>query len=217
MRKLRSILVLSFAMAAFALVSGTPLLAKKVPEPSIYPIAWELKFKHSIPKHIVVDVPGVGPTPYWYLTYTIINLSDSEQTFLPDFEMVTNEGKLITSDLAIPQNVFDAIKSAEGNQFLQSSRKISGVIHIGEDQAKDGVAIWEEPEPRMGNFQIFAGGLSGEYLELTDDDNKPVLDKDGRQVILRKQLQLSYSIYGDEIEPGKGDEVRVKPEKWVMR
>lgn len=217
MRKLRSIFVLSFVLAAFGLGSGNPLLAKKFPEPSIYPLSWELKFKHAIPKRIVVDVPGSGPTAYWYMTYTITNLSDSEQTFLPHFEMVSNEGKIITSDQAIPLNVFEAIKSAQGNQFLEPSRKISGTIHIGEDQAKDGVAIWEEPEARMGDFQIFAGGLSGEYIELTDDDKKPVLDKDGRQVILRKQLQLNYSIFGDEVKPGQGDEVHAKPEKWVMR
>ncbi len=217
MRLFRPIALLSFCLAVLVLGSADPLLARKYPEPSSFPISWELKFKHAVPKRVVVDVPGSGPTAYWYMTYTVTNLTDSEQTFLPSFEMVTNEGKVINSDQAIPAKVFQTIKSAEGSKFLESSRKIAGTIHIGEDQARDGVAIWEEPEARMGTFNIFIGGLCGEYVELKDDDdNKPVVDDQGKQVIVRKALQLTYVIYGDEVAPDK-DLVHAKPEMWVMR
>jgi len=216
MRQFRTLALTSFCLIAFVLAAYTPLEAKKFPEPSSYPLAWELKFEHGKPKRIVVDVPGTGPTAYWYLTYTVTNLTDAEQTFLPDFEMVSNEGKVYLSDRAISLKVFEAIKSAEGNRFLEPSRKVAGTIHIGEDQARDSVAIWEEPESRMGSFQIYVGGLSGEYVELTDDEDKPVLDKSGKQVILRKTLELNYEIYGDEVSPG-ADLVHAKPEKWVMR
>ena len=215
MRRYRTPALVSFCLIALAL-AASPLSAKKFPEPSNFPLSWELKFKHGVPKRIVVDVPGSGPTAYWYLTYTVANLTDTEQTFLPDFELVSNEGKVYLSDQAIPLKVFNAIKTAEGNRFLETSRKVSGMLHIGEDQAQDSVAIWEEPAARMGKFQIFVGGLCGEYVELTDDDNKPVLDKDGKQIIVRKTLELNYEIFGDEISPGT-DAIHSKPERWVMR
>ena len=31
-------------------------------------------------------------------------------------------------------------------------------------QARDSVAVWEEPDPDMGTFRIFVGGLSGEFV-----------------------------------------------------
>src|SRR5690242_18395860 len=47
------------------------------PKPSLYPIAWELKFEHKIPKRIVVDIPGAAaPQAYWYMTYAVTNNTD---------------------------------------------------------------------------------------------------------------------------------------------
>ena len=187
------------------------------PKPSIYPISWELKFQHSTPKRIVVELPGEPvPKAYWYMTYTVTNNTDDEQTFLPVFEMLTREGKVIRSDNNIPKKVFEAIKAREKDQFLQPAYAVAGELRVGEDQAKDSVAIWEEPEPRMGTFSIFVGGLSGEIAELKDDDGKPVKDKDGNTVILRKTKQLEYQVRGDELYPGN-DSIDLKEERWIMR
>jgi hypothetical protein len=68
----------------------------------------------------------------------------------------------------------------------------------------------------MGTFSIFAGGLSGEAVNLKDDNGQPVKDKDGLQVILRKTKQLEYQIRGDEVYPGE-DAIVLKNEQWVMR
>ena len=61
---------------------------------------------------------------------------------------------------------------------------------------------------RMGHFSIFVSGLSGETAT--------VKDKDGKDQILRKTLQLNYLIRGDDIYPGE-DEVNENPSEWVMR
>ena len=87
---------------------------------------------------------------------------------------------------------------------------------IGEDQTKDGVAIWKEPTPRMGRFSIYIQGLSGEAVTLKDDQGNEVKTPDGKPVILRKTLQLNYFIRGDEVYPGE-DDVNDLPEQWVMR
>ena len=205
---------LAASLAVAAVVVGLPqrtIAATEFPKPSPYPITWELKFEHAIPKRIVVETPGSKlPIAYWYLTYTVTNKTDKEQVFLPYFEMVTRTGKVIRSDNNIAQKVFDEIKRREANQFLQPFTKIGGELRLGEDEARDGVAIWAEPDPRMGNFSIFVGDLSGEAVQLSDDKSGPMKDADGKPIILRKTLQLNYLIRGDEVFPGQ-DEVNEQP------
>jgi hypothetical protein len=194
----------------------------KYPEPSPYPISWEFRLDHKMPKRIIVDVPGSAhPVAYWYLTYTVTNTSDAPQQFIPNFKMLTDDGRIIRSDLGVPPQVFDAIKRKEGIKLLEPASKIEGMLNVGEDQAKDGVAIWEEPLQKMGTFSIFAGGLSGEFVELKDKDGKPVVtksDDNGQEqpVILRKTLELDYHVNNGVVRPGP-DDIHAKEERWVMR
>ena len=92
---------------------------------------------------------------------------------------------------------FDAIKRRERNQFLEDFTQIGGEIRLGEDQAKDGVAIWEQPAREMGQFSIFVSNLSGESVTLKDDKGAEVKNADGKPTILRKTLQLNYFVRGD--------------------
>jgi len=200
-------LMLSAAVLTFVVTSAFA----KTPEPSIYPISWQLDFKHGSPKRVVV-----GTDAYWYLTYTVTNNTGDEQIFRPDFQMLNKEGKVLKSDRAIPSEVFDKIKGVEGNRLLQPISKLAGPLRQGVDQAKDGVAIWPEVTPRMGSFKIFVGGLSGEYVILNDDDGKPVMGPDNIPVMLRKTIEIDYQIYGDEFYPGR-DDVHQLAEKWIMR
>jgi hypothetical protein len=213
-----------------ALLSGLVHRARasEYPKPSVYPIAWELKFEHSMPKRIVVSAPGKSPVAYWYTTYTVTNDSGQEQVFLPDFQMVTDDGKIIRSDRGIPQQAFDAIKAQEKNKFLEPSTKITGEIRLGEAEAREGVAIWAEPKARMGAFKIFVGGLSGEFVQMKDKAGKQIMltDDKGKEtepLILRKTLELNYHINGDEVFPGEDvvsegeNKVGVNAEVWVMR
>ncbi|MBC8108902.1 MAG: hypothetical protein H7Z14_20120 [Anaerolineae bacterium] len=187
------------------------------PKPSVYPVSWELKFDHSKAKRIVVEVPGSStPQAFWYMTYTVSNPTDQEQNFLPEFEMLGRDGKVIRSDNNISPKVLDAIKIRERNKALQGAVEIGGPLRAGEDQAKEGVAIWREPDTRMGTFTIFVSGLSGEIAPLKDDNGQPVKDKDDQPIILRKTLEATYQVPGDEVYPGE-DAVNEKSEGWVMR
>jgi hypothetical protein len=149
------------------------------------------------------------------MTYSVTNNTDREQVFLPRFEMLTREGKVIESDRNIPAVVFAKIKQREGKQFLEPFTSIGGTIRVGEDEAKDGVAIWEEPLPRMGDFTIFVSGLSGETITMKDASGAELKGPDGKPIILRKTLQLDYTLPGDE----RADDALVKlvGEQWVMR
>ena len=219
--------MLCFALG-FAAVG--PVCAADYPEPSPYPISWELDFQHDKPKRIVVTIPNQGNRAYWYMTYTIANKTDEDRMFLPVFELVTRDGKVHRSDKGVPLRVFEQIKRHERVKypFIEPHYKTVGLLRVGEDQAKDGVAIWPEPMSEMGNFAVYVSGLSGETVTMKMVDGNPVKVKpenialelkgvaEKDVVILRKTLQLNYVVYGDEVFPGL-DEVNVKPEAWVMR
>ncbi len=179
------------------------------PKPSIYPIAWELTFKHAIPHRIVVSVPGQSePQAFWYMTYTVQNDGKEEQMFLPDIELALQDGRVIRSDNNISPAVFDAIKRQTDDSLLQPYLKIAGILRVGEDEAKDGVAIWPEPMPRLEHFSIFVQGLSGEAVTIPGPKNKPI--------ILRKTLELKYIFRGDEFYPDQ-TKVDQNAENWIMR
>jgi len=196
------------------------------PKPSVYPKSWELKFEHDTPKRIVVNVPGKDvPQAYWYMTFNVTNNSGTEQQFMPIFDMLTNEGKVVRSDTDILPVVFDAIKHAEPKKLLEPLHKVAGRVLLGDDQARDCVAIWPEatPVPRMGTFEIFVGGLSGETVtvkngEVVDTtDWRPYSPEERKTfVVLQKTLEMDYQINGDEIYPGE-DKVDLVKEDWIMR
>jgi hypothetical protein len=204
--------------------------AEKAPEPSPYPITPELEFKPGMPKRIVVSVPGeLYPKAYWYLTYTVTNPNDKSFQYLPTFDLLDDAGKIHPSaNKTLPHEVFDAIQRREGNKLLEPMSKIEGDIQPGEDLARDGVAIWPEPMQRMGTFSIFVGGLTGEYviLKKSGDQWLPINPKNSAAELkgvdekdlktLRKTLQLTYQVAGDEIRPGT-DPIRLKSKQWVMR
>lgn len=206
----------TFALAALLLSSAAPT-TQAYPEPSKSPISWELKFDYQPPMRIVVEIPG-SPVPkaYWYMTYTVTNGGDQDQNFLPTFEWVSHTGKVTRSDQAVPDAVFQKIKAKTGNTLLENAVKIEGTIHVGDDQAKDGVAIWPETDARVGEFTIFVTGLSGESTPMTDSSDKPMADKDGKPVLLFKSTQIDYKLAGDEVYPGN-DLLTKIGQRWVMR
>lgn len=188
----------------------------RYPEPSIYPVTWELAFEHETPRRIVVEVPGESsPKAYWYMTYVATNNTDREQVFLPTFELVTRDGKVIRSDTERSSAVFNAIAQRERSKPLQPALELQGRILVGEDQAKYGVAIWEEPETELGSVSIYVAGLSGETAVLTDSSGKPITNQDGKEIVLRKTLKLDYTVRGDELYAG--DPVIKSGQSWVMR
>jgi hypothetical protein len=196
---------------------GPASRAMAYPQPSIYPISWELNFTHAMPKRIVVEVPDSNiPKAFWYITYNVINKTDREQMFLPVFEMMLRDGSVIRSDDNIPAKVFDAIKQRERIKYLEPFPKVSGLLRIGDDEAKDGVAIWPEVDRRMGNFSIFIQGLSGEATPATDEKGKIETDSDGKPIMLRKTLELDYISRSDGMYD-TGKDLSEASHEWVMR
>jgi hypothetical protein len=218
---MRFSLTLAFLLAVMtALV--LPLRAADYPEPSPYPVAWEFTFEYKEPRRIVVNVDG-SPKAYWYLPYTVTNEEEETHVFIPQFELLTEVGKVHRAKRNIPRHVFEAIRGRERNKLMVSPTRVEGELRPGVDQGRDSIAVWEEPEKDMGTFRIFAGGFSGEFVELRDKDGKVMKDAKGEPIILRKTLQLTYSTNGDDVYPGEDvlkegeDRIGRNAKKWVMR
>jgi hypothetical protein len=199
------------------------------PEPSPYPVSWDLNFEQGTPKRIVVSVPGEAPQAYWYMTYRVTNNTGQEQLFLPVFEMLTSDGKIHVSDKGVSPRVFDAIKDREGIRFLERRSKVVGNLRQGEAEAKDSVAIWKQPMDRMGQFTIFISGLSGEANTFKMENGKLVKidpakmteetkDIPKEQLItLRKQLKLDYAVTSGDERVTPNPDVVQKGKAWVLR
>lgn len=202
----RSLCVLLILLAG--VVVGVMPAAAQIVEPSPYRVSWELKFDYSRPTRIVVELPKAGAQAYWYLPVTVTNTTGQERMFLPVFELVTEDGRIIRSEGKIPDAVISAIRKREGDRFIQSTLAAAGELRLGDEEARHTVAVWAEPSLEMGHFTILVGGLSGEFQRAKDAQ--------GNETILRKTLQLNFVVIGDEVYPGE-DEVNENASLWIMR
>lgn len=178
----------SIALGLVVLATAFTTSGAQFPTPSVYPTSWQLDLDYDRPQRIIIEVPGESaPRAFWYMTYSVQNRTDREQQFLPVFEMLTDDGKIVRSDNNVPALVFHRIKEREKKTLLEPFTKIAGPLLVGEDQARDGVAIWPEVTPRMGYFSVFVDGLSGETARVRVGES---------DIILRRQLQLNFHIRG---------------------
>src|SRR4030042_1115583 len=80
------------------------------PQPSATPIAWELEFTFLDPRRIEIREPGTQePTVFWYMVYTVSNPSRRSQRFFPTFQIVTEDLRVLDTDMGISPLVFEAI------------------------------------------------------------------------------------------------------------
>ncbi len=199
-----------------AVIFSLAAMLAAFPKPNPYPISWEVDFEHGAPKRLSITPRGAKlPEGYWYITYTVSNPTRDVIQFRPVFELMTEQGRIIRSDSSIPEEVVSTIRIREKNKHLLSAGEITGSLRPGADQAREGIAIWKEPAIEMGQFTIFVGGLSGEAVILKDDTGKP-RQKDGKDLILFKTLELRYRMLGDDRYPGI-DVVEREDARWIMR
>lgn len=172
------------------------------PRPSPYPVSWELTIEVRTPKRVVVD-----DRAYWYLTYSVKNETGQERIFLPRFEVLTPDGTVARADRLIPLKVFQTVQRLEGIPFLEQANQISGEIRLGEDEMRDGVAIWPEASAEDREFTVFFSGFSGEAVKVPGPDG---------ELTLFKTLRLDYHIPGDA-KFRQFNEVREVGRSFVMR
>jgi hypothetical protein len=170
-----------------------------------------MKIEYEAPKRIAVNTPQ-GEQAYWYMIFELTNTSDQEQLFLPVFQLLRKDGSTARSERLFPPGLIDAIKRRERKLNLETLTQLTGKIKVGEDAARDGVAVWKEtPGERLGRFSILITGLSGESVILKGSDGKPINRDDGRPIVLWKTLKLDYHLPGNN-----PDAMKQEKHEWVM-
>lgn len=178
----RSIKLLSTVVGSLMLAA----LAHGYPAPSPYPTSWELKYELGLPQRVIVD-----GSAYWYQTYSVTNRTGQERIFLPVFEVLTPDGKVTRTDRLIPLHVVKEVKKQAGGKFLEQANEIAGEIRLGEDQSRDGVAIWREASAEDREFTVFFSGFSGESAKVPDPADAT------KELTLFKAAKLDYATPGD--------------------
>jgi hypothetical protein len=183
----------------------------------------ELTFK--TPRMIWVDVPQPSGKMQrkliWYLLYRVKNpggqLTTVEQPdgtyrvemvnepvrFEPQFVLESPEYKKAYLDRLIPVAV-EAIRKKEdpARQLLNSVEIAAKPIPVSTERADNsvwGVATWEDVDPRIDFFSIYAQGLSNAYKWIDPPGAYKKGDPAGKgRVFANKTLRLNFWRPGDE-------------------
>jgi hypothetical protein len=200
--------------------------AVPAPKPAEIPIQWQLDatFHDILP--IQVNVGGQdAPRTFWYLRYTITNKTGQDRVFVPEFILYTDTGQVLRAGHNIPSEVFQAIKQQLNDPLLLDLPDMAGRVLQGPENAKEGVAIWNDFDPNAGAFDVFVSGLSGETVEVRLPKPIRVTETDafGKQtevvkdkIILAKTLERHYRITAEASERLQ-TALASASEEWVMR
>jgi hypothetical protein len=215
----RTLVLPALAIAAIAATLTPSVLA--APEPALIPVRWQLDVEAGPLRMATVDVeievPGPNgtvalvrqPRAYFYFVYKVVNKTGQDLTFAPSFEMATDDGDLFKAGRNVPLEVTGTLLQRLRNSFLQDQVSIIGTLGQGEENAKEGLVVWEAPNLKVDEITIFASGFSGESRRITKPGS-------GEEVVLRKTLMLRHlapgdiSVFDDQVIPRT-------EERWILR
>ena len=108
---------------------------------------------------------------------------------------------------------------------MKDNTSMTGKLLQGQDNAKDGIVIWADFDPKAGAVDVFFGGLSGETVEIKLPKSVTLKETDVKgkirtfvtdTITLSKTLKLSYSIPGQAAARLHAP-VKLISSTWVMR
>lgn len=203
------LMLLGVALLAGGLAWAAPVPTQAYPAPATAPRVWQLDFTHAKPRTIGVKGPAGDTSWYWYVTYKVVNRTESERLFVPEATLATDTGDIMPSSRIVPPAVFDAIKSRSSSKLLESPTRVAGRLLVGEDGAKESVIVWPVLHRDVREVKLFIAGLSGE----SEIIQNPATGKDET---LRKTLMVTYATPVAN-QPSDSLTMTEKSRTWVMR
>jgi hypothetical protein len=217
-------------IAATMLVALAALLIGQAkaapPQAPEVPLSWQFDFHHDRLQAIEVVLPGEDkPKVFWYMRYTVTNRTGEDRMYVPEFLLYTETGQVLRAGQNTPTAVFDAIKKVYNQPLLTDMIGVTGKLLQGEDNARDGLAIWQDFDASSGAVTIFAGGLSGDTVKVELPQPIEVTEKDFRgkdrtltksAIVLTRTLEMVYKISG-EVAARLHAPTKLAKETWVMR
>lgn len=197
---------------ALGVLAGAPMIAM-APEPDPVPRRWQLEVSAGPLRMISVDAEGTGPRVYFYMTYKVTNASGGDLLLAPAMELATEEGEVIRSGRDVPAAVTRHIMNQLDNPFLQDQNSIVGMILQGEENAREGLAVWPVNDLDVDEITVYAAGFSGETAPVEFKDAKT---GEHSRVLLRKSMMLRYTSPG-QLQVGSSEPLELVEKRWVMR
>lgn len=176
---------------------------------------WVLDFAYKPLRLRTVDIEGVGRRTVLYLYYKVVNRSGKARMFVPQFYLITDDGKRYP-DRVIPQAI-EIIQARENPAIpLLGAVSITGLIPPSTkeniDDAVYGAAIWVlDPQiARADALTVLVRGLSDgiQVLPPNAEGKEPTT--------AYKTLKLDFNRPGDHFD-AKEREIRPKdpPYEWT--
>ncbi|MDX2036424.1 MAG: hypothetical protein SFX72_07215 [Isosphaeraceae bacterium] len=159
---------------------------------------WVLDFAFKPVRLVTVDVPGKGRRQLHYMYYQVINKTGKPRMFVPQFTIVTDNGKRF-EDTVNPQGV-KLIQAREDPSIpLLGAVEVVGMIPASEKQGVDdavfGVAVWENVDPTADRFSVYVRGLSDGYQVVPPPEGST--DKPTSKF---KTLRIDFIRRGDQFD-----------------
>ena len=187
-------------------------VALAAPEPDPVPRRWQLTLEPGPLRITSLNVEGVGPRLYYYMTYKVTNTSGQDQMFTPAFELANDMGDVQRGGRDVPAPVTKAVLDMLENPLLEDQISIVGMILQGQENAKEGLVIWPVTNNHVHQLEVYGAGFSGETrtLDTFDPDTKGT-----KRVTLRKSLMVRYQPMG-EVRQGN-EPYPVLESRWILR
>lgn len=216
----RSILACSvLAAASFAscpsLAQTAPAQPQQavVPEPDPVPRRWQLDFTPGALRTVTMTMADGSVRSFAYLTYKVVNNTGQDLLFAPSLEMSTDEGALTRAGREVPAEATRRILDSLQNPLLQDQISVVGPLLQGEENAREGLAVWLLPDVSVADVTVYIAGLSGETRAIETKDAKT---GETNRTLLRKTMMIKYFGPG-EVAPASGDEIIRSDARWILR
>lgn len=189
--------------------------AASAPEPAVVPQRWLLDVTFG-PLRVAQLDDGTGRTrAFYYFTYKAVNNTGQDVLFAPSFELSTGAGQVVRSGRGISSGVTRQLIERLDNPFLEDQIQVIGQLRQGEENAKEGVVVFEAPTLQPEGLTIYAAGFSGEFVTLTLPTSTG-LELEGGRATLRRTRQIVFAAVGDL--SNRGDQpIEVADQVWIMR
>jgi len=156
-----------------------------------------LEFAYRPLGMVEVELPGKGRRKIHYLYYRVVNRTGKPQRFVPQFDMVTPDGKQY-HETVIPAAVKIVQNREDPSLSILGAVDIVGMIppstKEGIDDAVYGVVMWDDVDFKADAATIFVRGLSDAYQVVTPPD--------GAKPYTRfKAVRIDLIRPGDEFHP----------------
>ncbi len=214
--KLRTILLVLALLSAAVPVAR--VRAAWAPEPSAVVKDWQFDVELGPLRVISLQMPDGSRRGYYYITYTVINETGQDLFFAPLIELATDQGEVMLAGRDVPLEVTYELIRRQRNILLEDPIRILGRLQQGEENAKDGIAIWPVGKTNVDAVNLYFLGFSGETKTIRARDAATGRIKD---LTLWKTLMVRHAAPGTLINREAFTEGgRILPrlqERWILR